>query len=179
MDSTYEKNQEKREKIEAWKRKTWLEFCKMVMDADKRYSLLPLVDYNTAKGASGMLSRTIRAQGVFGNMCLRRDGAMQDIYIVPNEPQLGVLIDAGSKYTQMSMTGYPSKSLVWPIIRIADDLERQYTREVTIEANKHNTPVKVEKVKVTRKRRVHVTTSNSPIVNDDSNELSTDQESNG
>lgn len=175
LSDSYAKQQEHREKINAWKKKSWMEFCKMVMDTDKRYSLLPMTDYDNAMKHEGMPMRMNKANGVFSNFCLRREGSLQDVYIVPHEPNLGLMVNAGSKYINMIMTGFPSKSLVWPVIRIADDMERQFVREVTIEANKRNTQV-ISKPKV---RGRNAKSTRSATKHNDSDKLSTSEESNG
>lgn len=129
--------EELKEKIGNWKKKAWLDFCKLIMEEDKRYTLMPLADYNAKVGNSGMVSRVQNAEGVFSNFCLTRTGELSDIYILPQDPMLGVIIDGGSKYSKLQLQAFPSKGMVWPVLRIADELERQYTREVSIEANKH------------------------------------------
>ncbi len=126
-----------KEKIGNWKKKAWLDYCKLVMEQDSRWTLLPLSDYNTRAGNNGMLARVTSAEGVFSNFCLTRTGVMNDIYLIPCEPMLGVMIDAGSKYAKCTVTAFPSKGMVWPVLRIADELERQYSREIAIETNKH------------------------------------------
>lgn len=126
-------SKEYKERIETWKKKSWHEFCKLVMDTDTRYTLMPLVDYNKRHSNDSMIQRLQNADGVFSNFCLTRTGEKSDIYILPSDPHLGILIDAGSKYSRMTLNSYPSKALVWPVLRIADELERQYIREVTIE----------------------------------------------
>jgi hypothetical protein len=129
--------EELKEKIGNWKKKAWLDFCKLLMEEDKRYTLMPLSDYNNKQHNSGMAIRVQNAEGVFSNFCLTRTGELSDVYILPSDPMLGILIDAGSKYSKLTLQSFPSKAMVWPILRIADDLERQYTREVSIESNKH------------------------------------------
>lgn len=171
----FTKNQERMEKIKQWKRKSWLDFCKLVMEQDKRYTLLPLSDYSKLMHSQQL--GLARANGIFGNMCLRRDGERSDIYIVPLDPNLGIAIDAGSKFTKMTLSGFPSRSLVWPVLRIADDLERQFTREVMIEANKHNTFAKPSSEKKTRARRTNGKSSTSSSVgHNDSDQLPTSEE---
>lgn len=128
---------EAKEKIGEWKKKAWLDFCKLVMAADVRYTLLPLTDYNLRTGNNTMVSRVQNADGVFSNFCLTRTGEIADIYLLPSDPYLGVLIDSGSKYGKATIQGFPSKAMVWPVLRIADELDRQYAREVSIESNKH------------------------------------------
>ena len=171
----YKAHVDRVERINAWKKKAWLDFCKMVMEEDKRYSLLPLTDYYNNMKETGMLSRLSRASGVFSGFCLRRDGTLQDVYIIPHEPNLGLVINAGSKYTGMNLTGFPSKALVWPTLRMADDLERQFIREVSIEANKHSTQLPTKP----SKRRTNAKSTPRTTKHDDSDKLSSDTESNG
>lgn len=166
---------DKAEKIKQWKKKSWLDFCKMVMEQDKRYTLMPLSDYSMAQGGQGSL--LARANGIFSNMCLRRDGEMADVYIVPLDPNLGITIDAGSKYQRMQFSGFPAKSLVWPVLRMADELERQYTREVVIQKNKIGSfakPATTDTVRKGRKRNVTLARTHTGIAND--NKLQTDTE---
>lgn len=131
-----EKAEELRERKTAWKKKSWNEFCKLVMEADKRFTILPLSDYHARVKASGMDIRVTRAEGLFSNFCLRREGTLTDVFILPNEPALGIRIDTGSKFITGQLTCFPSKTLVWVAIRMADEFERQYVREVTVQANK-------------------------------------------
>ncbi len=137
VDKSRKAREELKEKITTWKKKAWLDYCKLLMDEDKRYTLMPLADYNARTGNNSMLTRVQNADGVFSNFCLTRTGEMTDIYILPCDPMLGITIDAGSKYAKATIQGFPSKAMVWPIIRIADELERQYVREVSVEGNKH------------------------------------------
>jgi len=129
--------EELREKIDNWKKKAWFDFCKLVMYADKRYTLMPLSDYNNKTGKNSMLSRTQNADGIFSNFCLTRTGTLTDIYILPCDPMLGINIDAGSTYSKATVTSFPSQGMVIPTLCIADELERQYIKEVSIESNKH------------------------------------------
>lgn len=171
-NTEYEKNQDRMEKIKQWKRKSWLDFCKELIAQDKRYTLMPLSDYmDTQKGNS--IWGITKANGVFGNMVLRRDGELNDVYIVPLDPQLGMIVDSGSKFGRMQINGFPARSMVWPVLRIADELERQYTREVTIERNKHTPFAKT----VRKGRKLHAQPTDSIPGNNDSNKLSTSAES--
>lgn len=106
------------ERLEKWKKKSWLEFCKAVMQQDGRYSVEAYGD-------------------IFGSLSLRRDGTFCDVHIHPHTPQLGVYIEAGSKFAKTAMACFPSMAMVGPVLKIADELERQFVREVKIEENKH------------------------------------------
>lgn len=166
-DASRKSREELKEKIGNWKKKAWLDFCKLLMAEDKRYTLMPLTDYNSKAGTNTMMNRVQNADGVFANFCLTRTGEMSDIYLLPCDPILGVKIDAGSKYSTATIQGFPSKAMVWPIIRIADELERQYVREVSIEATKHGTG------------RLGNGTNSGVDRNSDVDKLPTDSETNG
>lgn len=124
---------ERIQKIHAWEKQTWLDFCKMVMESDKRFTILPMFMFIEGNPMTCLTND----EGVFGRQCLKRDGILADVYIIPMERGLGMEIKAGSKYTSMRFNGFPSKTMLWPVLKIADELERQFVREVAIESSKH------------------------------------------
>lgn len=152
---------EKREKVNAWKKKAWLDFCKEVILADNRFSLMPYADYYNCPGEA-------KDGGVFGTMCLVRTGTLCDIYILPPEPNLGFKLEGGSKYTHVSFNGYPSKAMVYPLTKMSDEVERQFIREVSIEATKHGMKLGASKGGKGNGKPI-----NSPTGDDDDNQLST------
>lgn len=152
----------RREAISKWKKTSWLEFCKEVMIADPRFTIQPYTDYYNAP-------YTVKEGGTFGQMCLRRDGVLADVYILPPDPNLGFVVEAGSKYTKLSLHGFPSKAMVWPVTRASDELERQFTREVMIEATKHGTTLGHV---IKKGGKQHGKPANHTTGNNDSNKLS-------
>ncbi len=137
VNTTNKTLEEIKESIEKWKKKAWLDFCKLVMESDTRYTLSPISDYFTNRNQSSIATRMQVAGGIFDTLCLTRTGSFVDTYILPNETSLGIKIDCGSKYNSLIVSCYPSKAMVEPILHITNELERQFIREVTIESNKH------------------------------------------
>ncbi len=138
INKTKQAREELKQKTEDWKKKIWIDFCRLVMEADTRYTLMPMTDYNKRMGNHSMTARVANAEGVFSNFCLTRTGELNDVYLLPSDPQLGVLIDAGSKYGKAMIFAFPSKGVLWSVLKLADELERQYVREVKIATNKYS-----------------------------------------
>ena len=76
---------------------------------------------------------------------LQREGIYAPVTIEPFDNKYGIYIQAGSKMTKMTIQSYPSNCLAWPSVIIADELERQFTREVEWEMNKNNQPTNLTK----------------------------------
>jgi len=159
VEDMHKARAEMREKINKFKRKAWLDFCKFVMTEDSRYTLMSITDYNNKMGNSQTINRVQSAEGVFSNFCLTRTGELADVYLLPCEPTMGISIDVGSKYNSGTLQSFPSKAMVWPVIRIADELERQFVREISIESKKHT-------------GGTNATCSSSSNSNSDTNQLS-------
>lgn len=107
-----------------WKLRDWTKFCKMLMEEDRRFHLVPVKDWYKA-------SIDDKAFGtVFGPYILRRDGEWGPIDIAPNHSIQGLWIATGCAYLHSTVCGYHSKSLIWPVLRLCSELERQYNRMV-------------------------------------------------
>lgn len=130
-----------------WKRKNWNNFCKQVMEVDKRFHLVPIKDWYKASYAD------IENGTVFGPFYLTMDGDYCPIDVAFLDNTQGLRIETGCSWIKCNIGAYHSKSLVWPVIRICEELNRQYTRMVerAITVQKINT-------KVTPKNRRHRST---------------------
>jgi hypothetical protein len=141
------------DKQESWRvkrKKAFVTFIKSVLEQDKRYTLVPFVDQSKEVRWSNSFASE-DSSNILGTVMLKREGTYTDVVIQPNEPKYGVRVFAGSKMNHGGIQAYPSPSLAWPIISMANELERQFTREVEWEMTKHG-----QQTKVNKKRGSHV-----------------------
>lgn len=107
-----------------WKRQNWNNFCKQIMEADKRFHLVPIKDWYKASYAD------VEHGTVFGPFYLTMDGDYCPIDVAFLDSTQGLRIETGCSWIKCNIGAYHSKSLVWPVIRICEELNRQYTRMV-------------------------------------------------
>lgn len=128
---------EHQQKKEAWRskrKKAFINFIKQVLEKDKRFTITPY-----SESLSSMWSRSIiTPPNILGEVMLQREGTYAPVTIEPFDNKYGIYIQAGSRMTRMTILSYPSNCLAWPSVIIADELERQFSREVEWEMNKHN-----------------------------------------
>jgi hypothetical protein len=122
----------KRAEYHKKRRQAFVKFIKPILEQDKRYSIVPYKDSRSKM----CWSRDEQENSILGDVMLKRDGDYAPVLIHPNEPQYGVMISAGSTHTACTIQAYPSPSLAWSVLNIANELERQFVREVEWEMNK-------------------------------------------
>jgi hypothetical protein len=122
----------------AKRKKAFVTFMKSVLEQDKRYSVVPMIDTRRV----GLYGTGLEdSSNILGDVMIRREGTYANVCIHSNEPKYGIIVNAGSKMNHGGMQGYPSPSLAWSMINLANELERQFTREVEWEMNKHQQKV--------------------------------------
>lgn len=132
-----------------WRRKNWPTFCKQLMEADNRFHLMPIKDWYMA-GYSDTQYGT-----VFGPFYIQMEGDYCPIDVAFIESSQGIRIETGCKCLTAKIGTYHSKSLVWPVIRICEELNRQYTRMVerAIIVNKINTKIQNRPARKSKTKR--------------------------
>lgn len=118
------KNQIRDHYLNNWKYKDWSRFCKMVMDTDPRFHLLPIKHWYKASYDDAAFGT------VFGPYILTMDGDYGPIDINFGKQTQGIEIVTGCAYIRTVICAYHSKPLVWPVIRLCEELNRQYSRMV-------------------------------------------------
>lgn len=134
MADHYQKLQEKRQDYARKRRQAFVKFIKPILEKDKRYSIVPHVD---VKNRSYFYRDQEANENILGNVMLQRSGSYAPVTISSAEPKYGIVINAGSIHSESVIISYPSPSLTWSVMNIANELERQYSREVEWEMNKH------------------------------------------
>lgn len=143
LDRIIQASVEAKEKKEHARRKAFVMFIKEVLKHDKRYSIVPYEDSRDRTKIQWVPNST--RSGILGSVMLKREGAYADVVIHASEPRYGVIVNAGSSFSSGEVKAYPSSSMAWPIVAIANELERQFTREVEWDMNKHNQVVTKKK----------------------------------
>ncbi len=106
------------------------------MKLDTRYSIILMEDYARTHTINGNRRNSLDYNDDTFKVCLIRDGEYGPVTIIPPCEVYGVVIRAGSIYVHANMNMFPSRNLAWPTIKIADELEIQYSKEVQREKQK-------------------------------------------
>lgn len=113
------------ERVAAWIKKQWIQFCKDVIAKDSRWSL------SLESDALQSITGETTPHSTLSDVILRRDGVYADVMMYPYQhDKMGFIIIAGNKLRYIKLIAKVTPAMVVPSIMMGDELEKQFIEDV-------------------------------------------------